>query len=89
MILYYMLKNNTMKYISLFYTHSGAIKFSNVLKKKEINHKILPTPRKLSSNCGISIEFDYEKNITSIIMDDIEKVFLIKDTDYEIVYKSE
>lgn len=78
-----------MKYISLFYTHSGAIKFSNRLKKENTKHKIQPSPRKLSSNCGISVEFDYEKDIKNLIVEDVESLYSIENNEYALVYKSE
>lgn len=84
-----MVKNNDVNYICLFYTHSGAIKFTNIINAENISYKILPTPRKLSSSCGISVEFCYDKDINPFIINDIEKVFLINDRNYELIYENE
>ncbi|SUY47317.1 Protein of uncharacterised function (DUF3343) [Clostridium putrefaciens] len=84
-----MVKNNDVNYICLFYTHSGAIKFTNIMNAENICYKILPTPRKLSSSCGISVQFCYDKNISSFIINDIEKVFLVNNKSYELVYENE
>ncbi len=78
-----------MTYISLFHTHSGAIKFSNMLKKESIKYDVKPSPRKLSSNCGISVTFDYHKDIKDLIIEDVESMYLIENKEYILVYKSE
>ncbi len=67
-----------MEYIASFFTHSGAIKYSRFLNKLNINNQTMPVPRKLSSNCGIGVKFNYKGNLNNILAEDIEKLFSVK-----------
>lgn len=75
-----------MNYFATFFTHSGAIKFSRFLTKNKIVNESCPVPRKLSSNCGIGVNFSYEGDIDEIFIDDIEKIYFI-DSDKYCLYK--
>ncbi|MBD3180813.1 DUF3343 domain-containing protein [Candidatus Poribacteria bacterium] len=46
--------------VVLFYTTSSAIRAEKVLENGNIYAKLIPTPRELSSDCGISLRFDWE-----------------------------
>ncbi|NEZ46706.1 DUF3343 domain-containing protein [Clostridium niameyense] len=78
-----------MECIAIFFTHSGAIKYSRYLNKIGIKNQTMPVPRKLSSNCGIGVKLFYKGNIKNIITDDIEKIFIVRDKTYECVYYCE
>lgn len=78
-----------MVYIVLFFTHSGAIKFDRKCKENNIQCELMPVPRILSSNCSISAKIEYDKNIDTLIDDEIEKIFLTKDSNNELVYEAE
>lgn len=78
-----------MEYVILFFTHSGAIKFNRKCKKKNIQCELMPVPRVLSSNCSISAKIKFEDNIDIIIDDEVEKVFLIKNSNNILIYESE
>ncbi|NLX61200.1 MAG: DUF3343 domain-containing protein [Tissierellia bacterium] len=77
------------EYIATFYTHSGAIKFNRKAKSNNIKCELMPVPRKLSSDCGIGAKFKFDKDITDLVDQEIEKIFLIKDGQYELVYSNE
>lgn len=68
------------KYLITFYTHFGALKFKNECKESSITDALLmPTPRSLSSSCGICVvfshnSFDFVKNSPP---EDMEKAFLV------------
>ena len=47
--------------VVLFYTTSSVMRAEKVLKKAEVNAKLIPTPRELSSDCGIALRFDWEQ----------------------------
>jgi hypothetical protein len=47
--------------VVLFYTTSSVMRAEKVLKKAEVNVKLIPTPRELSSDCGIALRFDWEQ----------------------------
>ena len=56
--------------IILFYTTSSVMQAEKVLKKAGFSVKLIPVPRQFSSDCGISLRFDwsdFEK--TKAIMD--------------------
>lgn len=78
-----------MTYISLFYTHSGAMKFGSMLKKEKIEHVVQPTPRKLSSSCGISVVFDCEDDVKNLIEEDVKSLYSIENKEYTLIYESE
>jgi hypothetical protein len=74
------------EYVAIFFTHSGAIKFDRKLKSYNIECELMPVPRKLSSNCGIGAKFKYDKDIIDLIDEEIEKIFIVDDKDYKLVY---
>jgi len=75
-----------MEYIAVFFTHSGALKYNRFLKSKDISSQLMPVPRKLSSNCGIGVKFNYISDISTIISEDIEKLFSIDHAESKLVY---
>lgn len=76
-----------MNYMALFFTHSGAIKFNEVLKTIGINGTLMPVPRVLSSNCGISVKFSFNDKLEDLINEDIDKIYQISDKNsYSLVY---
>ena len=77
-----------MEYIATFFTHSGAIKYKNHLKKQGILIELMPVPRKVSSSCGISARFEYNGDISAMISEDIESLFAIEGTEYKLIYKN-
>ncbi len=78
-----------MVYMILFFTHSGAIKFDRKCKKLNIKCELMPVPRILSSNCSISAKTEYDDDIDNLIDDGIEKIFLVVDTGYKLIYEAE
>lgn len=56
-----------MRYVILVHTMSDAFKIERILKKNEIKHKLIPAPRELSSDCGISVLVFEAENLESII----------------------
>lgn len=49
-----------MNRVILFESTRFAIRAETALKKSGINIKVIPTPRKYSSNCGVAIAFSSE-----------------------------
>ena len=49
---------NSRLYVVLFYSTSLAIRGEKIAKNAGIKVKLIPTPRQLSSDCGIVIRFD-------------------------------
>ncbi len=59
------------KHYILFPNYSQGLKLESLLKQKDIKYVISPTPRQLSSSCGISIM--YNKEDEEVIKDIVEK----------------
>lgn len=78
-----------MEYIVLFFTHSGAIKFDRKCKKDDITCELMPVPRELSSNCGISAKIKYDGEITDLIDDEVENIFLQEDGTNIVIYEAD
>ncbi|OGP55354.1 MAG: hypothetical protein A2Y65_08055 [Deltaproteobacteria bacterium RBG_13_52_11] len=43
--------------VVLFQSISGALRAEKLLKKQGIDHKLIPVPRHLSSDCGVCLRF--------------------------------
>ncbi|MCE5321939.1 DUF3343 domain-containing protein [bacterium] len=41
-----------------FHNSSGAFRAESVLKAAGLECKLIPTPRKLASDCGVALRFD-------------------------------
>jgi hypothetical protein len=76
-----------MQYIVTFYTQNGAFKFQRFLKDKGIDVKLMPTPRVLSSSCGISAAFEYEEDITGFIIEEVDAIYKRNNNQYNLVYR--
>ena len=48
--------------VFLFYTTSSALRAEQVLGAAGIPVKLIPTPRQLSSDCGVALRFDWEQH---------------------------
>ncbi len=46
--------------VVLFHTSSSAMQAEAVLLRAKRNVKLIPTPRELSSDCGLSLRFDWD-----------------------------
>jgi hypothetical protein len=44
--------------VVLFHSASHALRAEKVLLEAGISNKMIPTPRQLSSNCGMALRFD-------------------------------
>ncbi len=44
--------------VVLFHTTSAAMRAEKILQKDGIANKLIPTPRALSSDCGIALRFE-------------------------------
>jgi hypothetical protein len=78
-----------MEFIALFYTHSGALRFDKFLRDRGIAVQLMPVPRKLSSNCGIGARLSTIEDISTLISEDIEKVFRVEGREYKLIYSGE
>lgn len=70
-------------YVISFESTHHAIKAEKEIKNNNITIKTIPTPREVSSSCGLSLKFDYNdlNRIKNIIYDNdlcIDGVFKIQ-----------
>jgi len=49
-----------LRFYILFPSHTEGMKLDSLLRKNGIKHTIVPTPRRLSVSCGISIMYNEE-----------------------------
>ncbi len=75
-------------YQVLFFTHTGAIKFNRQMKKLDIYCELMPVPRTLSSNCGVSARVHFSNQLETIIDEQIEKIYLNDNGHYQLLYES-
>lgn len=47
--------------VVLFYTNSGVMQAEAILQKAGLLIKLIPTPRELSSDCGVALRFDWQQ----------------------------
>jgi hypothetical protein len=45
--------------VVLFFTTSAAMRAEKVAKREGLRVKLIPTPRQLSSDCGMALRFDW------------------------------
>ncbi len=48
--------------VVLFFTSSGALRAEKTCTRAGLTVKLIPTPRELSSDCGISLRFDWSES---------------------------
>ncbi len=48
--------------VILFYTSTSAMQAEAVLSRAKLSVKLIPTPRQLSSDCGVSLRFTWDQN---------------------------
>ena len=77
------------EYMVLFYTHSGAIKFSRKAKKSGFACELMPVPRQLSSNCGVGAKVAFDDNIQRLVDEEIEKIYHCNEKGYELAYSGD
>ncbi len=78
-----------MTYLITFHTHSGAIKYRKYLRSINLELKLKPVPRKISSNCGVAGSLTADFLISEHTCSDIEAIYVVKEKDYEQIYKND
>lgn len=63
--------------------------YHRYLQSIGVSTETLPVPRKYSSNCGIGVRFSTSKDVKTLISEDIEKIFLLKDGKDRLIYSNE
>ena len=50
--------------VVLFHTTSAVMKAEKLLLGKNLTLKLIPTPRQFSTDCGLSLRFEWDKKDT-------------------------
>lgn len=74
-------------YIATFYSHFGAIHFSKICQEINVEAKLMPVPRSLSSSCGTCVEFHNDNALLeSIDSDEVEQLVEVQEESYIKLY---
>lgn len=82
-------------FVLVFFTHGAAIRISRELRGKGESLELSPTPRELSSSCGVVGYLDTVKPWAVYIDDEhIERIYRVEqsmrnDEVYELLYEAE
>jgi len=66
-----------MNYLATFHTHYGAMRFHKHCKKENIEAKMAPVPRELSSSCGVCVYFQADNAPREQEHEDMEHCYTI------------
>ena len=80
--------NGETRYLATFHTHTGAMKFERALKSQGLWCQMKPVPRKLSSSCGVCVEYK-DKPSGDLPMDDLSRIYRVEGNDYLMEYENE
>jgi len=75
-------------YLITFFTHSGAMHQKKSLSKLGIEVELMPVPRKVSSDCGIAMRFESERDYKDFITDEVEAIYMVVNNQYVNAYRS-
>ncbi len=65
-----------MRYVALFYSHFGAIRFHGLCQKAGWLARMSPVPRALSSSCGTCVRYEGERPCPAPTMpEEVEGIF--------------
>ena len=79
-----------MKYIAIFYSHFGAIRFKREAPEGVTNIELRPVPRNLSSSCGTSASFEADESFTFTEdpTEEIEQIVAVTVEGYRTIFES-
>jgi hypothetical protein len=69
--------------VALFYSTSAAIRAEKVTKEAGLKVKLIPVPRQLSSDCGISLRFEWDQ------VDEVRSVLEAKGVETQGIHRIE
>ncbi|MFC2038872.1 DUF3343 domain-containing protein [Chloroflexota bacterium] len=73
--------------VVLFYTTSSVMRAEKLLKTMDYTIKLIPTPRQFSSDCGISLRFDWNhrEKVKSILDESKVEFDTLRFLDEEVI----
>ena len=80
-----------MEFVVTFYSHFDGILFKKEFEKKDIEVKLGPVPRRLSSSCGTAAFFSTKRAVAEKALEglsgiSIEQIVLSSGEAYEVLY---
>ena len=81
---------NKMIYIATFFSHFGAIRFKKLCGEHNIEARVMPVPRNLSSSCGTCVRYVSDERFPSTPYPEEMEQIVEADTDsYKVIYRAE
>ncbi len=74
------------KFIATFHSQYGAVQFLKNSKKNNIECKLAPVPRTLSSSCGTCAHYIHTQWNPDFEIVDLEAVYKVNDGGYELLF---
>ena len=66
-------------YLVTFHTHYGATRFHKYCKRENISVKMKPTPRELSSSCGVCVQMETSRVPSPAEHEDMDSCYIIRE----------
>ena len=63
------------EFIATFHTHLSALMTSRTLTELDVQARMMPVPRKLSSSCGTCVRYLAEESYLNAMDEDVEAVY--------------
>lgn len=71
-------------YIVTFHTQSAAFMYKRLLEQNGIRVELMPTPRRISSSCGIAARV-FEEDALKYRIDDLDSIY---DEEFKMIIKN-
>ncbi len=77
------------EFYALFHSHFGAIDFEMKFKSTLIGFKLQPTPRALSSSCGIAAAFqlDDKVSLSDLVTEYVTEIYQKEDDQFILLFE--
>ena len=75
--------------LATFYSHFDAIRMRRALGERQIEAKLMPVPRDLSSSCGTCLRFEAEEPLPDFLREGTEQVVLLTPDGYRTIFRAE
>ncbi|MCX7694887.1 MAG: DUF3343 domain-containing protein [Caloramator sp.] len=71
-------------YIVTFHTQSAAFMYKRLLEQNGIRVELMPTPRRISSSCGIAARV-FGEDALKYLIDDLDSIY---DEEFKLIIKN-
>ena len=77
------------RFVATFHSQYGAVQFLREAKKRELECRLAPVPRVLSSSCGTCAHYASESWDPGFPLEDLEAVYVVSEGTYHLVHTAE